>query len=190
MTCHQLVSVTHCSVVLPCGHTHRSSKPASNTNTNTNTNNNNDNNNNNTPWPFCLNVVRAQIEKFDCEVVEKAGTSSVLRCSCASREVNRQCPTLLQRQSGSTSHQRRPALLQRQSWSASHQLIPTLLQRQSGSTSHLESPTQLLRLLWSSLPLSRLHSFSLCHQRLLMHTSRVPETPRVKIRDEGTAPRA
>ena len=33
MTCHQLVSVTHCSVVVLCGHTHRSSKPASKTTT-------------------------------------------------------------------------------------------------------------------------------------------------------------
>ena len=35
VTRHQLVSETHCSVVVPCGHTHRSTKPASKTTTTT-----------------------------------------------------------------------------------------------------------------------------------------------------------
>ena len=34
VTRHQFVSVTHCSVVVLCGHTHRSSKPASQNNNN------------------------------------------------------------------------------------------------------------------------------------------------------------
>ena len=57
VTCHQLVSVTHCSVVVSCGHTHPSRQQASKTTTTTTHNNNthntqqhNNENNNNTIW--------------------------------------------------------------------------------------------------------------------------------------------
>ena len=73
--------------------------------------------------------------------------------------------------------------------STSHQQHPALLQRQSVRSSRQQRPTLLLRLPGSTLSLSRLHSFSVPHQRLLMHTSRIPEAPRVKIRDEGPCPR-